>query len=763
MNQNNKKRPVLHGGEKYSKSISKRGGGKEKESLWSYDFARNKIIGDIKETKKVLKEMPRELRLPNEFVVSVRMDPAFTAKSFYPASLFDATQKNSELREVGSRMWRDDETKKEGKMFFLRATETGLSILEKRLNFEEAVAPKGFVSDVRKVRGLDLLTPDEQILGVSDEWEEGLLEFVLHPFDKDNTSAYLHFMDLVKDSSVNIESIRSKQYEHGVTFISLYGNRDLLDRVAGYNPLRTVHPYSLRKTNINRILIKNSAPLPPTDKSKSSIVLGVFDGGLQENNIFTSPYCENTDSVQSEPNPTDVQHGTMVAGAALYGALNDFGSTDILPHPPISVKSFRVSPGLDGDENLYEAIDAIEKIIPEQVGIYVYNISVGPWGPILDDHISRFTFACDLLAFRYNILFCVAVGNSGDESLDYLKRIQSPSDMVNGLAVGAFSYSKTKLIKAPYSCVGPGREGNKLKPDVTAFGGCDQSPMHLVSTDASGNCKDAACGTSFACPVVASKAAQLIGDNTGSISPLVARAMIIHTAQSDSKHDFDFGHGLSVNSVDDIVTCKPNSYTLIYQGEIQYGKYVGLDIPWLNEIQKGKVSFKWTTVVLSNVDPHSPDDYTTGSIVASLYVHSNKFIYKKDGKSRRLDLNIVTEALEASSLEVDGWKKSAFPVSVAGEKSYESESDLRKEMKWDTVDSRNESKNTDGVFNPFFHIHALSRGGRHVGEKIKFALVLTVETTEDSIDLYPGIVNRYDLLLPVKIEVENANQVLVSV
>lgn len=758
MNPDNIRRPALYRGERYNQAIAKGGGGNQKDPEVSYDDARARIISDIEATKNAIREMPSNLRLPHEFIVSVRIDPGFSAKSYYPSTLFDSVQRSVGTQEIGSRIWRNSDNEEVGKMFFVRTTEEGLSKLEEKLNSPESGVTKSFALDVRKVKSLDLLSPDEQVLGIPEDWKEGRLEFVLHPFGEDNSLVLEHFLKLVAGAGVDITDIKSKQYESGVTFVSLYGNRDVLKQIAGYNPLRMVHPLSFRKMPVTRVAIKASAPKPPEEKEKASVVMGIFDGGLQVDNPYTAPYCESVDLVTSPPDDGDVLHGTMVAGAALYGAINDYGKNDTLPSPLVTVRSFRICPTEDNDQDLYEVIDAIEKVVPEQKDIAVYNLSIGPYGPILDDHISRFTFACDLLAAKHNVLFCTAVGNSGDEDVEYLRRIQSPSDMVNGLGVGAYSTVKGKIIRAPYSCFGPGREGNKLKPDISAFGGCDQSPIHLISVDA--NCKDATQGTSFASPIVASKAAQLIGYSNKAITPLVARAMLIHTARSvndSDAHNNELGHGLLAETVEDIVTCKSNSFTLIYQGELEFGKYTEFKIPWINGIKTGKARFKWTSVVLTGIDPHSPDDYTTGSTVVTFYPHSNKYKYLKEGKSKTLDLN--TEIAAAGALEADGWKKSPFPASASGTKAYANEGELRADMKWDTVDCKSDGKMTEGVFDPIFHIHALSRGSRYISRKIRFALVVTVELNDETIDLYSQIVSNFNLLVPLSININNQIQI----
>ncbi len=221
---------------------------------------------------------------------------------------------------------------------------------------------------------------------------------------------------------------------------------------------------------------------------------------------------------------------------------------------------------------------------------------------------------------------------------------------------------------------------------------------------------------------------------------------------STTGHDNEFGHGILPENIDDFVTCKSNSFTLIYQGELQFGKFTEFKIPWINDIKTGRVKFRWTSVVLSGTDPHSPDDYTTGSTLVSFYPHSNKFLFSKEGVTQRVDLNISPSV--AKKLIQDGWEQSPFPISASGAKAYANENDLRADMKWDTVDCRYDTKMAEGVFEPMFHIHALARGQRQKERKIKFALILSVESTVPDLDLYSKIISKYRALVPINMNIE---------
>jgi hypothetical protein len=749
------RRPILYKGELYNKPIQKKSGGPEKKPSITYSQARTRILADLESTKARLKEVPADLKLPNEFVVCVRVDKEFSAKSYYPTSVF-----NSGLEEVGSKIWKSQDGSERGKMFFARATLPGIEKFENSMKEDEEDVTKSFALDIRRLKSIDLLTPEEKIINIPENWDSGRLEVVIHPFSVDGEKISDHFKKLINELGIKSKTY-FRQYDKGVIFVSIEGTREVIEKLSRYNPIRTIHTLQLRSFPIP-VMARSAtllpAPKPPQSQERSSIEVGIFDGGAIDNHPYIQPFSENIDLVTSPIDFDWLAHGTSVAGAVLYGPLNNLNETDTLPTPPVSVKNFRIMPP---DSDAYDVIDAIEATVPKYPQIKVYNLSIGPEHPILDDDITRFTFAMDTLSARHNILFCSAVGNSGDSQIDYLHRMQPPSDMVNGLAVGAFSENEGVRYRAPYSCIGPGREGSKLKPDLVAFGGCLKNPIHLINLDPGK--KILLQGTSFASPLVASYAAQLIGLSDDVLNPLVARAMLIHSTrlQTNDPHNNEIGHGTLTSSVNEIVTCKKNSYTLIYQGELTPGKYTEFQIPWMSEFTTGKVNFSWTSVILSEIDSGSPDDYTSTCTMLSFYPHSKKYKFAKDGVTRTVDLNANPE--EGELLLTDGWVKNNFPVTETTDLPYETEEELRTNMKWDTVDCRNTTKKVQNIFEPTFHIHTLSRGKSYSGDKVKFALILTVEIADESVDLYSKIINKYDALVALQLSVQNQVPIQITI
>lgn len=756
----NNRKPILYKGELYSVPVTRKSSGGPKLYPISFEEARDRLSNDIDSVKEQIRNLPESARLPNEVVMCVRMHPDFSAKSYYPSSIFDADTERFGLEEVGSRIWRSSEnlstnSKKEifeAKMFFVRGSEDSLEKFKKQLNRSSSSLTKNFMNDVRKLISIDLLKDEEQVVGISNDWEQGRLEAVLHPFDVDQDQSLSKFLELLAIAGVSKDTINYHQYDDGITFVSLLGNRDVVSLLSGFNPLRTLHPLEFKHFVSTRAFSIEGAPIPPVYTSRPKVTVGVIDGGYVKGNPALDQYVIVEDCVSGNPIPNCANHGTQVTSAVLYGALNEYQNVQQLKEPVVCVKNFRViSETMSNDPDLYEIIDSIEGIIPSNPEIKVYNLSLGPRGPIYDDHISRFTFACDLLSEKHDVLFCVAVGNDGHQ-IGY-DRIQAPSDMVNGLAIAAYSKVDGEINRAPYSCIGPGREGNKLKPDLSAFGGCDRNPIHLLGSVP--NQRALTQGTSFSSPLATSAAGKIIGYSNAELSSLVTRAMIIHgICEHGDGHNTDFGHGILPSDLTTITSCPEQSYTLIYSGEINSGSFVKLPIPWSDEITKGKVSFRWTAAVMTKIDPQSPDDYSTSSITTTFYPNDAKFIFKNGKRTKRLDIGANPEEME--KLLNEGWTCSFdYPATDNAKSSFKKEQDLKADLKWDSLDTRSITKNIGGVKNPMFVVHALERGKRNVNAKVRYALILTLSTTSKEIDIYTKVRARYSELVPIKLDLEN--------
>lgn len=762
-----KRRPVLYKGEAYSKATSKKNRMVPKEPRQQYDEARQKLISDINTLRSQIFETSENYKLPLENIFALRVDPDFAAKSYYPKSVFTSGG-DSELDEVGSRLWKpklnqqldikendaankDEEEVGFEKIFYIRTTLAGLDRFFNKLN-TEGIPQQAFQTDVRKLRGIDLVSSDERIAGFTETWNGGCVEITLHPFDRDRDQSFEHFKKFASSIGIKPNSIKMKQYDsEGLMFIILNAPKEAVKEFGKYNPLRSIYPTGIRDiAGLARATTSMGAPIAPAFVNIPTSIVGVIDGGYIPGNPALDPYVEVVESTTEPVHLEFAEHGTLSTAAVLYGALNGFENANTLPVPQVRVRNFRVISQLTKDPGLFDVIDRIEEIVPNNPDIKVYNVSLGPKGQISDTDVQRFTYSLDILSQKYKVLFCVAVGNDG--RLAGYNRIQSPSDIVNGLGVAAFTENRGVISRAPYSCIGPGREGNKLKPDISAFAGCDRNPIQLLGPIA--NVRYSTSGTSFSSPITSARVASLIGRSARALNELTARGVIIHQAKNPNsiKHCTELGFGLLPDNLDEMMNCEKTSFTLVFEGEVERGKYREFEIPWLSSVNSGKVYLKWTVAVQTKVDSSSPEDYTSSSVEMYFYPNLNKHNYTFDGRTKKL--HQVNDAPEIEGLLVAGWKKSVFPATDSAPKQFLPEGELRKELKWDTIDARTVPKLAKSIEFPSFQVHAIGRGSRTSFSKIKFAIVLTIDVPSFE-NFYDEIVDRYHALLPIELELDN--------
>lgn len=713
------KRLILANGEAYVSDVKRSGGGGNKEYPRRYDEARERVRENVLTALDRLQSLPKEKLLKEEVVLCLRLHPDFKAKTYDPKALFVA---NRSIENVGSRGYRIPTSKVaptkavqkklaekieivDGRLLFVRGTQDAFHGLLRTLDMSEASLTKDFQKDIRTIEKIDLLSPDEQLLGFPEQWREGRVEIVLHPSNYEPKAQIDFLHELFMHHEVSWNHVRLAPYSDGPLFASCRITRDSLYAIAGSNPLRTAHPLSIAAIEDLRGSPTLPAPPAPPAGKRSTIKVGMFDGGVAASHQHLGDFVEvdNSFSPNVPEDPSYVAHGTAVAGALLYGPLNGKSGTDTLPIPPVSVVSFRALPTSDPlDIDLYECIDQIEDTVPQRTDIKTYNLSFGPRGPILDDVISRFTFALDRLSCEQDVSFFVAVGNDGEAS-DDLNRVQAPADIVNGIGVGAYTFRDGSVTHAPYSCHGPGRECGKIKPDLVGFGGCEVTPMHLLSASAGNRMLNR--GTSFACPTVAAIGAQLTsGFDRG--SSLLSRVLLIHTAKHPvGKPDHLFGHGVAMLEVENILRCDETSVTVVFQGAMSPTRSRKLPVMLPKGLlTSGKVLISYTVAGLPSVDSNHPADYTQACIEDTFFPNSRVFRFSRTlpgEKPKHKVLHVERKKDEIDQLETEGWKIGQFPASKSANR-YRDETERRTvDCKWEPVVRREVSMLASSIEEPF--------------------------------------------------------------
>lgn len=765
-----KRRPILANGERYVTSETKPSRGGPLEMPRTYEEARIVVKKEVATALEKFASLPPKKRRSDEAILCLRLHPDMVAKTYDPEGIFSMVR---DLENVGSRSYKvaskdvaqTERIKKQleketeevtGRLVFVRSSDAGFHRLIRALDISASQVPRSFKEDIQRIERFDLLAPAEQLLGFPADWRGGRVELVLHPSRHDESEQLQFLLDVFPRDTPDPKKIRVATYEDGPTFVSARISRSALEELAGMNPLRTAHPLVFGGFEDLRAAPTFPAPPPPTTTTRSTIKVGMFDGGIDPNHPLLKGHAEQDDSlsIRCPANPDCVAHGIAVAGALLYGPLNERDTKSPLPAPPVYVVSFRAMPTSDpSDIDLYECIDVIEAAVPARRDVRTFNVSFGPRGPIADDEISRFTYALDTLAVTQKVTFCVAAGNDGDAGAD-MERVQAPADLANGLGVGAYTVRAGVRVHAPYSCKGPGRECAKVKPDLVAPGGCDQSPIHLVS--ATPGLKVLSYGTSFASPIVAAAAARA-AESFDRSSALLGRALLIHTAEHpDRAPDYLLGHGIVRPDADAVLRCDANEVTIIFQGDIAPRKMVRLPVMLPAGVTvDGKIAITWTIAALPRVMPNHPTDYTSCCIDDTFYPNANVFNYVTDRrganpKSRRL--HKVRDAAEITELLDDGWKESAYPSSASGN-AYKTEHERRAlDCKWEPIVRRRVSKLGGSVEEPFLVLHAIPRNGATV--RMDYAAVVTISAPRYRGDLYDAVLRRYTALQPIRVRTQ---------
>lgn len=754
------KHPIIANGEIYAEPVSKALGGGPKQMPRDYSEAKQRIINALDDLTQDIAES-EEIFL-DERIICVRLEPKFEAKSYIPNALIKAMS-NDSSEIVGGRKYTvlDDESELTAKLYFVRTTDSGINQLKATLQNGERDNVEQWQQQLCSIHTINLLSPDEKIMGFADGWQSGTVEFVLHPLPsstEDEISAFF------THSGINADNARIKTYDDGITFISASCTSENVQRVKGYNPLRAVHPMGSISITPMRNVAGSLCPSVYPSSTKPNIHIGVFDGGADESLPLLNGYVTAIDG-STEPAMRELmEHGSGVCSAILYGNLAGKNGSDTLDPPCVSVDCYRVLPMHNyQDYDLYEVIDFIENMVPNSKETKLYNLSIGPVGAIVDDSISRFTYALDKLAYEVpegteNPLFVVAVGNDGDLPPTF-NRIQSPSDIVNGLGVGAYTYGTNgKKVPTSYSCVGPGREGAKTKPDLLDFGGSLDHPFVVPSLDHTSLCATA--GTSFSAPMVTGKIGKLMA-MSDRVSPHMGRTLLIHNAEIDKSIQKDNqGFGFCTESVSDILECTDKHVTIMYSGIVFPTQFLSLPIfaPHINEMH-GNVSISWTVSVVVSPYANDPDAYTNNCLEDVFTPHSMIFNFTKRGMAtQRINLLDKAKIPLVRRLIDDGYRQSSVPASHPAKRVWD-EDDLRAvDLKWDSIIHKGVKMRSSSIFNPTLTLHALGRNGFE-GEKIRYNVAVSIMAPKYEGSLYDSILQTYQNLTPI--EIRNISRVTV--
>lgn len=777
-------RRLLHGGEALRIDVEQtRGGGGDKFEPRTADQARDLLLPQITTVAQRAHDLPPQLRAPERIYLEATLLPNYIAATYFPTELFNQI----EAVPVGSRAAVGDyqtatRTTREGTRRIVFTvpdsgidalaslvesggqTRTELQAFQEIRMFDQIGLPTA--DEILRVPETDL--PDEDAAPAPDS-DAVAWEAVLHPSTISPTGAILpaehatltRWFDLIE----SVDGLIYRDFVSdvgGLTFVPLRAPLSAAARLSEFNPLRALRPMPIirpRPPLLGTRQLLQTQPPATSAPVADTVRVAVFDGGVDDaagpSDLFAIP---TKDLTTAPPVPGDVAHGTGVTGAVLYGLLTP-GQT--APQPPLPVESFRVlppPPEVPPDLAGYWVLDRIIETV-ETGDYHIVNLSLGVEVAVEDDkEPNRWTSELDRLAWETDTLFVVAAGNNGhQDQATGLHRVQVPADMANGLAIGSCDapVPDAPWARAPYSAMGPGRQGNVIQPTGVQFGGAMPStPFEVLRADGSHWQSE---GTSFAAPLTTHALADL-ASRLPRVNASVLRAFTVHFAQRHrhfKSRQNELGYGRLPLQFADILDCGPDETHVLFIDTVTRGELAGYQLPAPSTVDAA-LSLHITLAFASPVDPTQPTEYTNASLDLTLRPHH--LVYNlnppkelRDNKKAKI-LNLASD--EARELIEAGWTFGQEPVTktLEGYKG-KSEHRLRGSGKWETLRHHKVTLPAGSVSDPRIEVGYLARKAGaldYAPTEVPFALLVTIRDKSAKGTLYDEITDRFRVLQPVQ-------------
>lgn len=342
-------------------------------------------------------------------------------------------------------------------------------------------------------------------------------------------------------------------------------------------------------------------PPPPSIPSPDGEpVIGVIDTLFNED-VYFSEWVDYQDCMTDKRDRNnDVAHGTQVSsiivdGPSLNPELDDGCGR-------FRVKHFGIT---DGEKmNSLTVMRDVKRIVEANLGIKVWNLSLGTASECPENSISPVASVLDELQAKYDIVFVVSGTNLEDG--EPTKRVGSPADSINSVVVNSVGRDREP---ASYS-----RHGPVLsffgKPDIAYFGGTRDEGLVVAAPYAL--VRD--WGTSFAAPWIARKLAFLV--YKARLTKEEAKALLIDSAYGWGEGGITNmrGYGVPPIGIEEIIGTSNNEIRFVLSGTIDtYETYnYGIPIP----MSDGKYPFmaRATLCYFPNCHRSQGVDYTTTEI-----------------------------------------------------------------------------------------------------------------------------------------------------
>ncbi|MBO1567066.1 S8 family peptidase [Yersinia pseudotuberculosis] len=722
----NDKNMLLGYGETLTGSVKLKRGGGDKNKPYTYTENKPVISEQLKELIAEISDVPQSALPEGKAVAKFVLHPTFLAKSYFPVGIFNRfllesigskAVKIKPRKDIKTRGRKDEYTtaciyvsgKKENFQLFLDA-------------LNKDTLTKGQQDDFITLESISMLEISDKVKIINSHNVMNI-EVALHT--PDNTSVVVDTFELFAlQNGAIVDKARSIKVK-GLTFMPIKANKDVALKLAEFSFLRTLRELpELRVSEpvISRSIVQTThLDLPSEGAVNPNLKVAIFDGGLGVDD-FSPWVTEYTFNENGSTSAKLLSHGQDVTSTVLFGVVSF--DTEKLKVPYCNIDHYRVldSNVNNSDVDLFDVLIRIKSVLDQTKYDYI-NLSLGPRLPVDDDDVHVWTSTLEEILAKGETLCTVAVGNDGHLPTS-LNRIQPPADLVNGLSVGAVTSLSDVWERCTYSCVGPGRSPGYVKPDGVAFGGDFNEPFQVYSPMVNGLASTA--GTSFAAPLVLRQAIALSSSLQYNITPLTAKALLIHHAESKNLNRAEVGWGRFPHDLSEVIYCGDDEVKVIYQGVLKPSQHMRASIPFPDVPMRGCVNLRATFCFSSPVDAEHPLNYTR----SGLEVTMRKGISDKNGLTFPL-FNLKNVYADENEQRIDAHK-------------------------WETTLRSEHKFKPNELTNPCFDIIYYGRDcGMPINvdelEELPYVLIVTL-SAEEMPDLYNLIRQKYQTLQPIQVQ-----------
>ncbi|MDQ7855534.1 S8 family peptidase [Klebsiella michiganensis] len=717
---------LLGYGETLTKEVILKRGGGGKNKPYTYEENRPVIMQELLSLVSSINKIPDGAKPNGEAVAKVTLHPAFLAKSYFPVDVF----KHFSLRSIGSKSVKvrprksvatRGKVKEEFASACIYVSGTVKNFQELYNAMDKGKLKAGEKNEIITFESITFFEPSEKIKNIESSSNVRKIEVALHT-PNENESVLKGFIEYATKCGAVVNE-RKVVSVKGLTFLPIEADANSAEKIAKFSFLRVIRDLPTLRINnpVFTRAVGESDLSAPTEKALShDIKVAIFDGGIG-NTDFDPWVTEYTFDEKAKTSGQLLAHGQDVTSTILFGPVIDGQKS--LPVPYANIDHYRVlDDAIDsGDEDLFDVLIRIKSVLDIKDYDYI-NLSLGPRFPIEDDEVHVWTSTLEQYFSSGKTLCTVAVGNDGCLG-DKLNRIQPPSDLVNALAVGAASSLSDSWEKSDYSCIGPGRSPGYVKPDGVAFGGSKSEPFQVFSPFLGGVVKTG--GTSFSSPLALRQAIGLAASLQYDITPLTAKALLIHHAESSGFERSHVGWGKFPNDLSNLIYSDDDEVKVVYQGVLKPTQNLRAFIPFPDIPVNGKVTLKATFCFATPVDVEHPVNYTKSGLVVTLRKTPN---------------------------DDEG---ATFPL-FNRKNIYATEEELREDShRWETTLRSEHTFNKDILKDPCFDV---VYHGRDCGlpvevdelPELPYVLIVSLKAM-DTPELYNNIRQRYQTLQPIQI------------